>query len=38
LGFGFFPNSVLKTNRVAAEAWLNRIMNQSVLADKGVLD
>jgi NADH-quinone oxidoreductase subunit M len=32
LGFGFFPNSVLKINRVASEAWLNRVMNQSVLA------
>ena len=34
LGFGFFPNTVLKTNRVAAEAWLSRIMDQPVLASK----
>ncbi len=33
LGFGFFPNSVLLTNRVAAEAWLNRVMNQSLLVN-----
>ena len=32
--FGFFPNSVLKVNRVAAEAWLIRLLNQPVLASK----
>ena len=35
LGFGFFPNSVLKINRAAAEAWLTRIMDQPVLASSG---
>ncbi len=34
LGVGFFPNSVLRTNQVAAEAWLNRLMDQSVLENK----
>ncbi|MCK9394948.1 MAG: NADH-quinone oxidoreductase subunit M [Methylobacter sp.] len=38
LGFGFFPNSVLKTNRATAEAWLNRLMNQSVLASEAGRD
>ncbi|MGR9013758.1 MAG: complex I subunit 4 family protein [Gammaproteobacteria bacterium] len=28
LGFGFFPNSVLKVNRATAEAWLTRLMDQ----------
>jgi len=32
LGFGFFPNSVLKTNRATAEAWLSRLMDQPVVA------
>jgi NADH-quinone oxidoreductase subunit M len=32
LAFGLLPNSVLKTNRVAAEAWLSRLLNQPVLA------
>jgi len=32
LGFGFFPNSVLKVNRATAEAWLSRLMDQPVLA------
>ncbi len=31
LGFGFFPNSVLKINKTTAEAWLNRLMDQPVL-------
>lgn len=38
LGFGFFPNTVQKTNRVAAEAWLNRLMNQSMLASNAERD
>ncbi len=36
LGFGFFPNSVLKTNRATAEAWLTRLMNQPVIEYKDV--
>ncbi|MDO9422697.1 MAG: NADH-quinone oxidoreductase subunit M [Methylobacter sp.] len=32
LGLGFFPNSVLKINKTTAEAWLSRLMDQSVLA------
>lgn len=32
LGFGFFPNAVLKVNRATAEAWLTRLMDQPVLA------
>jgi len=31
--FGFFPNSMLQTNRVAAEAWLSRLLNQPVLGN-----
>jgi NADH-quinone oxidoreductase subunit M len=31
LVFGFFPNSVLKTNQMAAEAWLTRLLDQPVL-------
>lgn len=34
LGFGFFPNSVQKTNRVTAEAWLTQLMDQPVLGGK----
>jgi len=34
LGFGFFPNSVLKTNRATAEAWLSRIMDQPVVVSE----
>ncbi|MCK9619563.1 MAG: NADH-quinone oxidoreductase subunit M [Methylobacter sp.] len=34
LGFGFFPNGVLKTNRATAEAWLSRIMDQPVLVSE----
>jgi len=34
LGAGFFPNSVMKTNRATAEAWLNRLTDQPVLASK----
>jgi NADH-quinone oxidoreductase subunit M len=34
LGFGFFPNSVLKMNKATAEAWLTRIMDQPVLVSK----
>lgn len=26
--FGFFPNTLLKTNQVAAEAWLSRLLEQ----------
>ncbi len=36
LGFGFFPNSVLKTNRASAEAWLTRLMDQPVIENKDV--
>ena len=38
VGFGFFPNSVLKTNRATAEAWLNRLLDQPVLASKAERD
>jgi NADH-quinone oxidoreductase subunit M len=38
LGFGFFPNSVLKTNRATAEVWLSRLMDQPVLASKAEQD
>jgi len=38
LGFGFFPNSVLKTNRATAEAWLSRLMDQPVVANKAERD
>jgi NADH-quinone oxidoreductase subunit M len=31
LAFGFFPNSVLNVNRVAAEAWLTRLLDQPAL-------
>jgi NADH-quinone oxidoreductase subunit M len=31
LVFGFFPDSVLKTNQMAAEAWLTRLLNQPVI-------
>jgi len=34
VAFGFFPNSVLKTNRASAEAWLSRLLDQPVLASK----
>jgi NADH-quinone oxidoreductase subunit M len=34
LGFGFFPNSVLKINRATAEAWLNQLMDQPILENK----
>ncbi|MDP1664164.1 MAG: NADH-quinone oxidoreductase subunit M [Methylobacter sp.] len=34
LGFGFFPNSVLKINKATAEAWLSRLMDQPVLVSK----
>ncbi len=29
--FGFLPNSVLKTNQIAAEAWLSRLLDQPTL-------
>jgi len=38
LGFGFFPNGVLKTNRATAEAWLSRLMDQPVMASKAEQD
>jgi NADH-quinone oxidoreductase subunit M len=34
LGFGFFPDSVLKINRATAEAWLNQLMDQPILENK----
>jgi NADH-quinone oxidoreductase subunit M len=34
LGFGFFPNGVLKTNRATAEAWLTRLTDQPVMASR----
>ncbi len=34
LGFGFFPNSVLKVNRATAEVWLARLLDQPVLASE----
>jgi NADH-quinone oxidoreductase subunit M len=34
LGFGFFPNSVLKINRATAEAWLNQLIDQPILENK----
>ncbi len=30
LGFGFLPNSILKTNQVAAEVWLSHLLDQSM--------
>jgi NADH-quinone oxidoreductase subunit M len=30
LGFGFFPNGVLKMNKATAEAWLSRLMDQPI--------
>ncbi|MDO9167720.1 MAG: NADH-quinone oxidoreductase subunit M [Methylobacter sp.] len=38
LGIGFFPNTVLKINKTTAEAWLSRLMDQSVLAGKAEQD
>lgn len=38
VAFGFFPNSVLKTNRASAEAWLSRLLDQPVLASKAERD
>jgi NADH-quinone oxidoreductase subunit M len=38
LGFGFFPNSVLKMNKATAESWLSRIMDQPVLVSKAERD
>lgn len=35
LAFGCFPNSVLKTTQVAAEAWLSRLLDQPVLENNG---
>jgi NADH-quinone oxidoreductase subunit M len=34
LVFGFFPNTVLNVNKVAAEAWLSRLLEQPVLDSK----
>jgi NADH-quinone oxidoreductase subunit M len=34
LGFGFFPDSLLKINRATSEAWLNRLMDQPILENK----
>ncbi len=33
LGFGFFPNSVLKINQTAAENWLSNIIKQPALTE-----
>ena len=33
LGFGFFPNSVLKINQTAAETWLSNIIQQPALTE-----
>ncbi|WP_333873431.1 complex I subunit 4 family protein [Methylobacter sp.] len=33
LGFGFFPNNVLKINRATAEVWLSRLTDQPVVAN-----
>ncbi|WP_432742793.1 NADH-quinone oxidoreductase subunit M [Methylobacter sp. G7] len=38
LGIGFFPNSVLKINKTTAEAWLSRLMDQSVLTSNAEQD
>ncbi len=38
LGFGFFPNSVLKVNRATAEVWLSRLMDQPVLSSRAEQD
>lgn len=38
LGFGFFPNGVLNTNRATAEAWLSRLLDQPVLASRVAQD
>ncbi len=32
--FGFFPNSLLKTNQKTAEAWLSRLLDQPTLENK----
>ena len=36
LMLGFFPNTLLNTNRKAAEAWLSRVLDQSVLGSKEI--
>ncbi|MDD2661170.1 MAG: NADH-quinone oxidoreductase subunit M [Methylococcales bacterium] len=38
LVFGFFPNSVLKTNQMAAEVWLSRLLNQPVLESNEITE
>lgn len=38
LVFGFFPNSVLKVNQVAAEAWLTRLLDQPVLESNEIAE
>jgi NADH-quinone oxidoreductase subunit M len=36
LVFGFFPNNILKTNQMAAEAWLSHLLDQSTLEGHNV--
>ncbi|MGZ5027347.1 MAG: complex I subunit 4 family protein [Methylobacter sp.] len=38
LGFGFFPNNVLKINKATAEVWLSRLTDQPVVASGGEQD
>ena len=33
---GFFPDSVLKINKLAAEAWLSRLLDQPMLENNGI--
>jgi NADH-quinone oxidoreductase subunit M len=38
LAVGFFPNSVLKTNQMAAEAWLSRLLDQPALESNEIAE
>ncbi|MGZ4994863.1 MAG: complex I subunit 4 family protein, partial [Methylobacter sp.] len=38
LGFGFFPNNVLKINKATAEVWLSRLTDQPITASKAEQD
>ena len=35
---GFFPDSVLKINKLAAEAWLSRLLDQPMLENNGIAE
>jgi NADH-quinone oxidoreductase subunit M len=36
LAFGFLPNSILKTNQIATEAWLSHLINQPMLESNSI--